>query len=95
MPEAAARAWEELEEQAEYERRAPRPRLVEVPVATAPSIPSAPVRRTITITGQATPPRRRPARRPHERVGPRPDRIALWAVGMCLFLILVAALSAS
>jgi hypothetical protein len=33
--------------------------------------------------------RRRPPRRPVERLGPRPDRIAMWAVVMALFLILV------
>ena len=37
--------------------------------------------------------RRRPPRRPVERVGPRPDRIAMWAVIMALFLILVTLLS--
>ncbi len=37
--------------------------------------------------------RRRPPRRPVERVGPRPDRIAMWAVVMALFLILVTLLS--
>lgn len=40
--------------------------------------------------------RRRPPRRPSERiVGARPDRAALWAVLMGLFLIAVAVLSAS
>ena len=34
--------------------------------------------------------RRRPPRRPIERVGPRPDRLALWALLMGLMLILVA-----
>jgi hypothetical protein len=61
-------------------------------------------RRTVQITGRpgarALPrlveiERRRPARRPAERVGARPERLALWAVVLCLFLILVAATSAS
>ena len=39
--------------------------------------------------------RRRPARRPRERVGHRPDRVARWAVLMGVFLVLVAVLSAS
>jgi hypothetical protein len=66
---------------------------------------SPPSRRTVRITGRATtaPPlprlveveRRRPARRPAERVGPRPDRIALWAVLLGFFLILVAATSSN
>jgi hypothetical protein len=61
-------------------------------------------RRTITIRGQVAPPRRtsgtaparrRPPRRPSERiVGTRPDRAALWAVLMGVFLILVAVMTA-
>jgi hypothetical protein len=60
-------------------------------------------RRTVEITGRtvAAPPlprlveveRRRPPRRTVERVGPRPDRVALWAVLLGFFLILVAATS--
>jgi hypothetical protein len=62
-------------------------------------------RRTVEITGRTvgapTLPRlvqidrRRPARRPVERVGPRPDRVALWAVVLGFFLILVAVTSTS
>jgi hypothetical protein len=62
------------------------------------------VRRTVQITGRtvAAPSlprlveveRRRPGRRPAERVGPRPDRLALYAVLLGFFLILVAATSA-
>jgi hypothetical protein len=68
------------------------------PVALAPR----PARRTVQITGRTVAPslprlveveRRRPARRPAERVGPRPDRVALWAVLLGFFLILVAATS--
>jgi hypothetical protein len=62
-------------------------------------------RRTITIRGQVAPPaggsssagpaRRRPPRRPSERLaGTRPDRAALWAVLMGVFLILVAVMTA-
>ncbi|MCW3066385.1 MAG: hypothetical protein JWN32_3557 [Solirubrobacterales bacterium] len=55
-------------------------------------------RRTVVIRGQVAPPRRvtdrrRPARRPHERLGARPDRAAQWAVLMGLFLIVVAAMT--
>jgi hypothetical protein len=77
--------------------------------STGPGATSAlappPARRTVRITGRtvASPPlprlveveRRRPARRPAERVGPRPDRIALWAVLLGFFLILVAATSSN
>ena len=60
-------------------------------------------RRTVVIRGQVadrnrpyatTAQRHRPARRPSERVGHRPDRVAMWAVGLGLLLILVAILSA-
>ena len=34
--------------------------------------------------------RRRPLRSPRERLGPRPDRIAMWAVLMGVFLCVVA-----
>jgi hypothetical protein len=72
--------------------------------ATATAL-SPPPRRTVQITGRtvSAPPlprlveveRRRPARRTVERVGPRPDRIALWAVLLGFFLILVAATSSN
>ncbi len=66
---------------------------------------SASARRTVQITGRTVPApsvprlvdieRRRPARRPAARVGPRPDRLAMWAVLLGFFLILVAATSSS
>jgi hypothetical protein len=62
----------------------------------------APVRRTVKIQGRgaernlplpdAT--RRRPPRRPYERHGFRPDRVAMWAVLLGFLLVLVAILSA-
>jgi hypothetical protein len=62
-------------------------------------------RHTVEITGRTvgapTLPRlveidrRRPARRPVERIGPRPDRLALWAVVLGFFLIFVAVTSTS
>jgi hypothetical protein len=73
--------------------------------AAAAALSPAPSRRTVMITGRGvTPPplprlveveRRRPARRTVERIGPRPDRIALWAVLLGFFLILVAATSSN
>jgi hypothetical protein len=76
------------------------------PAAEPPRPLEAPSRRrTVEITGRTvgapTLPRlveidrRRPARRPVERVGPRPDRLALWAVVLGFFLILVAVTSTS
>jgi hypothetical protein len=58
-----------------------------------------PARRTVEIRGRTVPApsvprveldRRRPPRRAIERVGPHPDRLALWALLMGLVLILVA-----
>ena len=58
-----------------------------------------PARRTVEIRGRTTPApsvprveldRRRPPRRAVERIGPHPDRLALWALLMGLVLILVA-----
>jgi hypothetical protein len=80
-----------------------------MPPAEAPPRPvrsAAAPRRTVVIRGQVAPPpqprlhaatavRRRPPRRPSERiVGTRPDRAALWAVMMGVFLILVAVMTA-
>ena len=72
--------------------------------ATAP-LPAPRRRRTVEISGRPvgapTLPRlveidrRRPARRPLERIGPRPDRLALWAVVLGFFLIFVAVTSTS
>jgi hypothetical protein len=94
-----------------FERSAPerRGRFARAEHDDAPADPSplsAPSRRrTVEITGHPvggpTLPRlveidrRRPARRAVERVGPRPDRIALWAVVLGFFLILVAVTSTS
>src|SRR4051812_19726124 len=54
------------------------------PLRAAPN----PNRRTVTITGQTVAPRRRPVTA--TRTVARPDRIASWAVGLGLFLALVA-----
>ena len=67
----------------------------------APAL-EAPARRTVTITGRGaerhlpwpSDASRRRERRAHERVGFRPDRVALWAVFLGVLLVLVAALSA-
>jgi hypothetical protein len=74
--------------------------------AEAPPRPDRPAaaRRTVVIRGQVAPPprphavsgpaRRRPPRRPSERIaGARPDRAAMWAVMMGVFLIVVAVFS--
>jgi hypothetical protein len=62
-------------------------------ITDAPERPPAPApRRTVVIRGQVAPPRR-PARRIAERAGARPDRIAMWAFVMGIFLVLVATAS--
>ena len=79
-----------------------------MPPAEAPPRPARPTagRRTVVIRGQVAPPprpaagvgssaRRRPPRRASERIaGSRPDRAAMWAVMMGVFLILVAVMTA-
>jgi len=56
--------------------------------------PATGERRTVTITGHPLPARRRrsPAQ---EQIAARPDRVALWAVLLGLFLALVAAVTAN
>jgi hypothetical protein len=61
---------------------------------------ATPGRVTVEIRGRTVPApavprplevdRQRPQRRAVERVGPRPDRVAMWALLMGLLLILVA-----
>jgi hypothetical protein len=75
----------------------------EPPLALVPDAPPARPpgqRRTVVIRGQVAPrplapaERRRPPRRTRDRVGHRPDRVALWAFMLGLLLILVAVLTA-
>ena len=76
-------------------------RLVRAPEVRRPADPvfrgnvvelRAPGRRTIRVTGHVPPPaRRRPAT---EAIVARPDRVAMWAVFLGLFLVLVAAVTA-
>lgn len=52
-----------------------------------------PGRRTVVIGGQASLARRRPAPTVPERIGPRPDRLAAYAVALGMLLIIIALLS--
>ena len=83
------------------------PECKQVPTApecrARPDGTGVPGRRTVTITGYGAQrnliyagrePRRRPAERPYERDGFRPDRVAMWAVLLGVLLVLVAAMSA-
>jgi hypothetical protein len=95
---AAGRRFERAPESSEAPQPA-KPALALVESATQPEPsrfevasdpePAAPDRRTITITGQPTPPRRR--RSVVEAQIAQPDRIALWAFLLGLFLVAVAA----
>jgi hypothetical protein len=51
-------------------------------------------RRTVVITGQAVPGRRRPSVTA-TRIQARPDRVALWAVGLGVFLVFMAVATAN
>lgn len=73
----------------------------EVTTVPAPRAPAA--RRTVAITGRPEAlrdvprlrevERRRPTRRPADRVASRPDRIAMWAVVLGFVLILIASVT--
>ena len=104
MPQAEARSWwadvEHLREAAERRqsdvarRPSPAPRRVSGPERrrvveiTGRTVPAPPVPRLVEIE------RRRPPRTAVERVGGRPDRIAMWAPMLGFLLLLVALISA-
>jgi len=109
MPRAAeAREWwadvedvrERIERRRERERRARssvRPTAVSVAQRGVREI--RPGRRLVVVSDTAAPPlprdaRRRPRRRFVQVVGPRPDRVAAWAVALGFLLVLAAILSA-
>ena len=83
----------ELEEQG-----GARPPAVEAPRAELGALPLAGQgRRTVVIRGRGGEPartRRRPPRSMGERVGPRPERLAAYAVALGVLLILIAVLTA-
>jgi hypothetical protein len=66
------------------------------PIDAAAPLPEG--RRTVVIRGRgaeaAWTPRSRPPRTVGERIGPRPDRLAAWAVALGMLLILIAVLTA-
>jgi len=77
---------------------------VEAPEPLRPLEPAVPERRTVKIGGRPEGSleaaryqrdrARRPPRTAHERIGARPDRLAMWAVALGLLLILIAVLTA-
>ena len=93
MPHAAARAFRD------EDRRDPAPpRRLHV-VGSTPVPEPEPVyaengRRTVVITGQPVPARRRPSVTA-TRIQSRPDRVALWAVMLGIFLVFMAVATAN
>ena len=78
--------------------RVPTPRRLHL-VEQAPEAEYAPTyapngRRTVKITGRPVPARRRPSATA-SRIEARPDRIALWAVLLGLFLVFMAVATAN
>jgi hypothetical protein len=94
-PEAHERATSDARAFAPPEAVDPSP--IEVPLIDAP--PPLEARRTVVIRGRGAEPayvarRSRPPRTVSERLGPRPDRVAAWAVALGMLLILIAILTA-
>src|SRR5829696_5218412 len=97
MSQPGARALQRVDEYEERFVSRPRLELVEDPspaTAAPPPLPAPGERRTVRISGRPTPPsRRRPAA--SSRVVSTPDRLALYAVLLGLFLIFMAVITAS
>lgn len=87
-------------ERQHVEAEAPRTPAAAARRGSHPTRTAISARRTVEIRGRTVPApviprmveidRRRPSRRPVERVGTRPDRLAMWALLMGIVLILVA-----
>ena len=96
MPTAGARALREDDQPTSRPTgRFERPPAEPVPIRSQARIArAAPAeRRTVVITGQPVPARRR--RSPtQQQIAARPDRVALWAFLLGLFLVVVAAATA-
>jgi hypothetical protein len=89
MPYAGARALRDDD----YEAQVPTGRTLRL-VDGSIAVPAAGERRTVKITGQPVPARRRPSRTA-TRIQSRPDRIALWAFLLGLFLVFMAVATAN
>ena len=87
MNQAGARALQRVDEYEERFVSRPHLELVEEP-------PPVGERRTVRISGQPAP-ARRPRRRTSTRAMGTPDRLALYAVLLGLFLIFMAVITAS
>jgi hypothetical protein len=89
--EAVLSAWEQ---KALIDEQPLRTRRFERSEQASSNVVPMPDRRTVTITGQPTPrPRRRSTAQ--NQLAAQPDRIALWAFLLGLFMVVVAAATAN
>jgi thiol:disulfide interchange protein len=94
--EAMLSAWEQKSLIDEFPLRTRRFQRSAERSASAPPRPAAaPERRTVTITGHPTPARPRRRSAAQQQLVAQPDRVALWAFLLGLFLVFVAAATAS
>jgi hypothetical protein len=95
--EAVLSAWEQkalIDEEPLRTRRFQRSGEASAPRPATSNVVALPERRTVTITGQ---PDLRPRRRStaQQQLFANPDRIALWAFLLALFMVVVAAATAN
>jgi hypothetical protein len=96
--EAVLSAWEQKSLIDEFPLRTRRFQRSAARSASAPALPRpapAPERRTVTITGHPTPARPRRRSAAQRQLVAQPDRVALWAFLLGLFLVVVAAATAN
>jgi hypothetical protein len=95
--EAVLSAWEQKSLVDEFPLRTRRFQRSSERAASVPTAVPAPQpeRRTVKITGQPTPPRSRRRTAAQQHLVAQPDRVALWAFLLGLFLVVVAAATAN
>ena len=93
--EAVLSAWEQKSLIDEFPLRTRRFQRSSERAATASNSEQQPERRTVTITGHPTPARPRRRSATQQQLVAQPDRVALWAFLLGLFLVVVAAATAN
>jgi hypothetical protein len=96
--EAVLSAWEQksiIDEEPLRTRRFQRSGEAAESKPEASNVVPLPERRTVTITGQPTPRPRRRSSAQRQLLIAQPDRIALWAFLLALFMVVVAAATAN